>query len=127
MEYDYDHYSDASTSEFNDDIFEFWCSFNWSKKMVELFGEAARIIKYKDQDCSYEYLIDQWNSFSLYCGMTFADPNTLNGEKEALFEAYLDIKNYVWGDGSRVKNGAAARKWFDQWMGEWFLKDSGSI
>lgn len=46
MEYDYDHYSDASTSEFNDDIFEFWCSFNWSKKMVELFGEAARIIKY---------------------------------------------------------------------------------
>lgn len=110
MEYDYDHYSDASTSEFNDDIFEFWCSFNWSKKMVELFGEAARIIKYKDQDYSYEYLIDQWNSFGLYCGMTFADPNTLNGEKESLFEAYLDIKNYVWGDGSTRQEWGSRKK-----------------
>lgn len=125
MKYDYDSYC-VSESDFKDDSgFQQWCNFSFSRKMVEIFGEAARLTKWVVQDIDKDSIDMQWDNFARYCGMSFADPNLDDGIKFELFEAYKDIKDFTYLDSPICKTRTAAMKWFNQWMNDYHLTEAG--
>jgi hypothetical protein len=125
MKYDYADYRVNPSAFADSEEYEQWCSFNLSSQMIEIYGEAARLARYKDEKYSQEDIDCQWNSFAKKCGMSFADPSLLPGEKEELFDSYLEFKDYIYADDPVCKNRKSVMKWFEQWMGDWHLSEAG--
>jgi hypothetical protein len=99
-----------------DDGFEQWCQFSFNRKMIELYGEASRLTKLKEQKALTEDIMQQWSCFDRLCSMTLADANTLSGEKEALHYSWLEMKDYIFSDNPAYSKREQVMKWFDQWM-----------
>jgi hypothetical protein len=111
----------------DDPGFEQWSKFSFAKKMIEIFGEAARLTKFIDNHFADKDIEFQWNSFNRLCMMTFADANTSIGEKQELYYAYLDIKDYTFSDNPMYKERSIVMKWFKQWMNDEHLMIAGVI
>lgn len=127
MNYKYDSY-EISSEEFEDDPgFGQWCDFSFSRKMIEIYGEAARLTKWVVQNMDKASIDMQWDNFARYCGMSFADPNMDPNEKYELFYAYKDLMDYAYSENPICKSRDAAMKWFSQWMNEYHLKEANAV
>lgn len=105
--------------------FKSWCEFSFARKMVEIFGEAARLTKFVDKGFDAEDIEFQWDSFGRLCAMTFADVNTADGEKVELYYSFLDLQDYAFSDAPLYQKRSQVMQWFEQWMNDEHLRMAG--
>lgn len=127
MNYSYNNCIVSPDKFAGDERFEQWCSFSFSRKMIEIYGEAARLTKWVNAGFDKEEIESQWNDFARLCGMSFADPELNSGIKNEIFYAYKDVWEYTYSDEPICKTRAAAMKWFEQWTSEYYLSDAKVI
>jgi hypothetical protein len=119
--------NNQSDTSWDDGAFDQWCGFSFNRKMIELFGEAAKLTKLKAEQAPMEEINAQWDAFDRQCSMTFADHNTTDGEQMALRYSWLEMQDYIFSDSPTYARREQVMKWFNQWMDVRHLELEGII
>ncbi len=98
----------------SDEELALWASRSFKEQMQDIYGEAARLIKYHRE--SKEKVAKQWEVFDLFCSMTYLAPTTTKGERETLKLAQWELYDYVFGKNDFRNSSESVMRWFNQWI-----------
>ncbi len=97
----------------HDDL-DLWNSRSFKQQMQDVYGEAARLIKFHRE--SSGKLESQWQVFDSFCIKTYLDPKTTDGERETLKLAEWELYDFVFGDNVFRNTDESVMRWFSQWV-----------
>lgn len=102
------------TGSCDEDELALWDAHSFKEQMQDVYGEAARLLKYYKEDASK--LDAQWEVFDRFCKMTYLAPSTTQGERTTLKIAQWELYDYIFGENEFRNDDASVMRWFNQWI-----------
>ena len=110
----------------NLDRIDDWCRIDYHRQMIDLWGEANKIVGYlKEDEVDDEALHQKFNTLHELCLTLYHEPDTVisQGLKYELKEAEWELYDFIWGENVFRNRSNTVAKWWDQWMFSSNLKE----